>query len=132
MLFCSGWPISLILLLFHSINEMSRSYSSLNWWVPHVAGCGQALVGHLVQSWVAGMDVHSMRGRPAMALSIMEHRAGWGMDAGVTSRRTCLEAPDPGDQHLSAHLPSHGAAGGHSLDMLSLGLSGCIYSWRLQ
>ena len=44
------------------------------------------------------------------------------MDEGVTSRRTCLGAPDPGDQHLSARLPSHGAAGGHSLDMLSLGL----------
>ena len=29
-----------------------------------MAGCGQALVGHLVQSWVAGTDVHSMRGRP--------------------------------------------------------------------
>ena len=80
MLFCSGLPISLILLLFHSINEMGRSYSSLNWWVPDMVECGQALVGHLVQSWVAGMDVHSMRGRPAMALSIMEHRAGWGMN----------------------------------------------------
>ena len=67
-----------------------------------------------------------------MALSIMEHTAGWGMDEGVTSRRTYLGAPDPGDQHLSAHLPSHGAAGGHSLDMLSLGLRGCIHSWGLQ
>lgn len=131
-MFCSGLPISLILLLFHSINEMGRSYSSLNWWVPDMVECGQALVGHLVQSWVAGMDVHSMRGRPAVALSIMEHRAGWGMDEGVTSRRPCLGAPGPGDQHLSACLPSRAAEGGHSLGTLSLGLRGCIHSWRLQ
>ena len=128
MLFCSGLPISLILLLFHSINEMGRSYSSFNWLVPDIVESGQALVGHLVQSWVAGMDVHSVRGRPAVALSIMEHRE-W---MGVTSRRPCLGAPGPGDQHLSACLPSRAAVGGHSLGMLSLGLRGCIHSRRLQ
>lgn len=44
--------------------------------------CGPVLSRALGAKRVAGMDVHSMRGRLAMALSIIEPTAGWGMDEG--------------------------------------------------